>query len=291
MTNTSSLAQTVTFTNTGTGPVTINAVTPTSNFSDTTNCSGQIASGASCSINIVFAPTTNGSLTGTVTLDDSAGTQVISTQGQGVSPGASIAPSFTVFGAQVVNTTSQAQTLTLKNTGTTPLTLNPITISNDFVESNQCPSVVPVGGSCLISVSFAPTATGTLYGTLQVSDTTGAISIVATLSGQGTLPSIATSPATLFFGSLPVGTASQAQTVTVWNTGTAPLQISSVTGSGDFSETNTCTSSAVAVGGYCIINVVMTPTTMGTRSSRPSQIFEPPPYIGDRCSAAIPLFW
>ncbi len=60
--------------------------------------------------------------------------------------------------------------------------------------------------------------------------------------------------------------ASQAQTVTVSNTGTAPLQIGSVNGTGDFAETDTCASRTIAAGSYCIINVTMTPSTMGTRT-------------------------
>lgn len=264
--NTSSLGQTVTFTNTGTAPVIINSVTPTANFTDTTNCAGVVAPGASCSVNVAFAPTATGLLAGTVTIDSSVGSQVVTLQGQGVSPGATITPSFLLFGSQVVNTASLAQTLTVRNTGTTPLTLNPITVSSNFVESDQCPAVLPAGSSCLISVSFAPTATGTLYGSLQFSDTGGQVATVVALSGQGTLPGIATTPSTLFFGSLPLGTASQAQTVTVWNSGAVPLQIASVKATGDFAETDTCTANAVPAGSYCVVNVTMTPTTLGTRT-------------------------
>ncbi|WP_263416512.1 choice-of-anchor D domain-containing protein [Terriglobus albidus] len=264
--NTSSLAQTVIFTNTGTGPVTINSVTTTSNFADTTNCTGQIAAGASCSINVTFTPASTGLLKGTVAISDTAGSQMVTLQGEGTNAGVTMTPSFLLFGAQVVNTVSMAQTVTAKNTGTTPLTLNPIAVSNNFVESDQCPAVLPVGGSCLISVSFAPTATGSLYGSLQFSDASGQVSTVVALSGQGTLPGIAILPSTVFFGSLPVGTASQAQTVTVWNTGSTPLQITAINATGDFAETDTCTASAVPVGGYCILSVTMTPTTIGTRT-------------------------
>lgn len=264
--NTQSLAQTITFTNTGSSPLTIDSVTPDANFTDTTNCTGQIAAGGQCSVNVTFLPTTTGALTGTVTITDSAGTQVITAQGQGVNPGASLVPSFVGFGAQEVGTVSLAQTLTATNSGTTPLTLNPITVSNNFTESDLCPSILPVGGSCLISVSFTPTATGSLYGSLLFSDTSGQVSTVVALSGQGTLPGIATTPSTLFFGSLPVGTASQAQTVTVWNTGTAALQIASIASTGDFAETDNCTANTVPSGGYCVVNVTLTPTTTGTRT-------------------------
>ena len=264
--NTSTQAQTVVFTNSGSAPVSIVSVVPTADFAYTTNCSGAIAAGASCSINVIFTPTTTGPLSGTVTLTDSAGTQVITAQGQGISRGLALTPSFEIFGAQVVGTTSQAQTLTATNTGTVPLTLNPIKVSSHFVESDQCPAVLQAGASCAMSVSFSPTVTGPIAGSLVIGDTSGLVSALATVSGQGTLPGIAASPSTLFFGSLPVGTSSQAQTVTVSNTGTAPLQIGAVSGSGDFAETDTCAGQTLAAGSYCVISVTMTPTTTGTRT-------------------------
>ena len=265
--NTSSLAQTVIFTNTGTAAVNITSVVLTTNFTDTTNCSGSIAAGASCSINVVFTPKTTGSLSGTVTITDSAGTQVVAVQGQGISLGLSVAPSFEIFGAQVVGTISQAQTLTVTNTGTTSLILNPITVSNNFNESDQCSSITLLAGaSCSISLSFSPTATGNISGSLVISDTNGLVSTMATVSGQGTLPGISTSPSTISFGSLSVGTTSQAQTVTVSNTGSAPLMIGTVSGTGDFAETDTCSGQTIAAGSYCVISVTMTPTTTGMRT-------------------------
>jgi hypothetical protein len=265
--NTSSLAQTVIFTNSGSGAVNIASVASSANFTDTTNCSGSIPAGASCSINVLFTPAATGPLSGAITITDDAGTQVAALQGQGVSKGLAVSPSFAIFGAQQLGATSQAQTLIVTNTGTVALTLNPITISNNFTESDQCSSVtLQAGASCSISLSFSPTATGMLSGSLVVSDTTGLVSTMATATGQGTLPGIATSPSMLSFGSLAVGTTSQAQTVTVSNTGTAPLQIATVSGTGDFAETDTCSSQTIAAGSYCVISVTMTPTTVGMRT-------------------------
>ena len=264
--NTSSTAQTIVFTNTGTAAAAIASVAPTANFSDTTNCTGSIAPGASCSVNVVFAPTTTGSLSGTVTITDTAGSQVVTVQGLGVSRGLAVTPSFEIFGAQVVGTISQAQTLTAQNTGTTTLTLKPIVVSSNFTESDECSAALAPGATCSISLSFSPTSTGALAGSLVVSDTAGAVTTLVTLSGQGALPGINASPSTISFGSLPVHTTSQAQTVTVSNTGSAPLQIGSVSGTGDFAETDNCAEKTIAPGSYCVLNVTMTPSTTGTRT-------------------------
>ncbi|MGA2889000.1 MAG: choice-of-anchor D domain-containing protein [Terracidiphilus sp.] len=264
--NTSSRAQTVIFTNTGSGALTINSVTPTANFTDTTNCLETVAAGTSCSINVIFTPAATGAQNGSVTVTDSAGAQVFTAQGQGISPGLAMSPTFTIFGAQMVNTSSPAQTIVLKNTGTMALTLNPITVSSNFIESDQCPAILQPNATCSISVVFAPNSTGPIYGSLVVSDTSGLVETLLAVSGQGTLPGISTTPSTLSFGSLPVATPSDAQTVTVWNTGTAPLQIGVVSGTGDFTETDNCASKTVPANGYCVINVTMTPSTMGTRT-------------------------
>jgi sugar lactone lactonase YvrE len=263
---TSSRAQTIVFTNTGSIAASITSVDASTNFTDTTNCSGTLAAGSSCSVNVFFAPTATGSLSGTVTFSDSVGTQAVTLQGQGIDAGLTVTPSFAIFGAQVVGTTSQAQTLTATNSGTVPLTLAPITVSGNFATSNQCPATLQVGASCLISVSFSPNAAGTLSGSLVIGDTSGQASAQAIVSGQGTVAGIVTSPSTLSFGSLPVGSTSQAQTVTVTNTGTAALQIGAISGTGDFAETDNCASSTLAAGSYCLINVTMTPTTTGTRT-------------------------
>jgi hypothetical protein len=84
------------------------------------------------------------------------------------------------------------------------------------------------------------------------------------------IPIVALSGSTLAFGNQPIGTSSGAQAVTLKNSGTAILGISSValTGpnGGDFSQTNNCGNS-VAVGVSCTINVTFTPTTTGAESA------------------------
>lgn len=264
--NTASMAQTVILTNTGTATFKINSVESGNNFSQTTNCSGSLAPGASCSINVVFQPLTTGLLTAAITITDDTGAHVIGVQGQGISEGLIIVPSLGIFGAQEAGTISKAQTLIATNTGTVSLSLNPISVSSNFLEADNCPSVLQAGASCTISASFSPTATGTLSGSLVLSDASGAVSALAALNGQGTVPGLAASPSTLFFGSLPFGTTSDAQIVTVTNTGTAPLQIGDVKGSGDFTEIDTCASKTIAPGAHCVISVTMTPTTIGMRT-------------------------
>jgi hypothetical protein len=79
-------------------------------------------------------------------------------------------------------------------------------------------------------------------------------------------PTISLNPSALTYGTQPVGTASAPQTVTVTNTGTAPLTVSLISTTGDFSETDTCTTSSVSVGATCGIQVSFLPSATGNRS-------------------------
>ncbi|HET7037001.1 MAG TPA: N,N-dimethylformamidase beta subunit family domain-containing protein, partial [Thermomicrobiaceae bacterium] len=85
------------------------------------------------------------------------------------------------------------------------------------------------------------------------------------------IPVVSLSPASLTFADQVLNSTSAAQTVTLTNSGAAPLTISSigVTGSnpGDFAQTTNCGSS-LAAGASCSINVTFTPTAAGSRTAR-----------------------
>jgi hypothetical protein len=83
--------------------------------------------------------------------------------------------------------------------------------------------------------------------------------------GGGGGPIVTLSHSSLLFSKRLVGTTSLPKAVYVTNTGTAPLNITSIVASGDFAETNTC-GSTVAVGKRCRIQVTFTPTAKGTRT-------------------------
>jgi hypothetical protein len=67
---TTSASQAVTFSNMAASPLFITGVTASANFSQTNNCGSSLAANSSCTINVIFAPTTGGSLSGTITVTD-----------------------------------------------------------------------------------------------------------------------------------------------------------------------------------------------------------------------------
>ncbi len=88
---------------------------------------------------------------------------------------------------------------------------------------------------------------------------------VAKISPKTSSPAASVSPPALTFTAEVVHSTSAEQTVTLTNSGEAPLTIASIATSGDFAETNTCGNS-VAADANCAIDITFTPTAAGTRS-------------------------
>ncbi len=79
-------------------------------------------------------------------------------------------------------------------------------------------------------------------------------------------PAISLSPGSLSYATQAVATASSPQTITVTNTGSAALSVSSIMATGDFSETDNCITVSIAVNSTCTIQVRFLPTTTGSRN-------------------------
>jgi hypothetical protein len=70
--NTTSAAQAVTVSNTGTAAASVSGVSVTGDFSQTNSCGTSIAAGASCTVNVSFRPIASGTRTGTLTVNSNA---------------------------------------------------------------------------------------------------------------------------------------------------------------------------------------------------------------------------
>jgi hypothetical protein len=84
----SSASKPVKLTNTGTAPLALININAAGDFSQTNNCPASIAAGASCTINVTFAPTYSGTRQGwiDVNLGDPAGLQTVLLKGTGTLP-------------------------------------------------------------------------------------------------------------------------------------------------------------------------------------------------------------
>jgi len=100
------------------------------------------------------------------------------------SPAVSLSPASLTFGQQIINTMSAGQNVTLTNTGTAALTITSITISKKYTVTNTCGSSLAAGANCTITVSFAPTNTGTITGTVSVTDNASGSPQTFSLTGK-----------------------------------------------------------------------------------------------------------
>ncbi len=115
---------------------------------------------------------------------------------------------------------------------------------------------------------------GSYTATLTVTDSAGksaSTSHAVVISG-GTTPTFSPSTGSLAFGSVDLGMAGGAQTLTITNTGGAPLAIAadSVGGAdpGDFSlSADHCAGQTIAAGGTCTVTVAFTPAAGGARTA------------------------
>jgi hypothetical protein len=261
---TKSAAQTTTLSNTGNAPLTISAITSTGNFAETNTCGTTLAAGASCSINVTFTPTAVGTRSGSVTVADNASgsPHSVSLTGTGTAPMATLSPTSLIFGSQVIGTTSPAQSATLSNTGTAPLTISAITITGDFAQTNNCGTTLAAATSCTISVTFTPSVTGARTGSLTVSSNSQGGAVSAALSGSGVENAPTFSPTSLAFSSQVVGTKSGGQNIKLTANGPGPLVISSIAVTGQFLESTNCPAS-LNTGSSCNITINFLPTVGG----------------------------
>ncbi len=116
----------------------------------------------------------------------------------------------------------------------------------------------------VVAVSAAPSSSSS---PVLVAATYGRGIWQAPLWSAGTdLTAAAANPSSLAFSSQVFDTSSSPLTVTLDNTGSSALTVSSIVTSGDFSETDTCVNTPVAAGANCSVQVTFTPQATGPRS-------------------------
>jgi Domain of unknown function (DUF1929)/Legume lectin domain/PKD domain len=186
------------------------------------------------------------------------------------------------FPDTMVNATSAPVTVTIKNGGNAVLHITSVTLAGtnptDFaLASDTCTGMtVAVNATCTVDVTFKPLATGTLLANLQVADDAAGSPQTLALTGNGlaaSTPAVTIAPTSpVMFPSTTQGVASAPITVTVTNSGTATLNITTVTIAGtnasDFALTsNTCNGAALAANATCAVGVTFTPGATGMRTA------------------------
>jgi len=196
---TNSGPKTVILSNTGIGSLSVTNVALTTNTGTSysivnNNCIGTLASTATCSFGVLFAPTaTAGSKPGTVTITSNTGgvagtTRTVSLTGSGVIP----LPVLTLSAVRPVAITClrpkggpATATVGVSNTGTgtlnfaTPAVSFSATSSARFTKSSTCTASLAPGNSCSVAVTFTPTSVATQAAILNVNSTNAGTKFVA----------------------------------------------------------------------------------------------------------------
>jgi hypothetical protein len=180
-------------------------------------------------------------------------------------------------------------TATVTYLGFGPLPLGAVTIGGanagdfDVFPGQTCTgTVLHEEDTCMVSVRLRPSQLGTRTATLTVTPVNGRPA-TGTLTGVGVpappprTAGFSAAPNPLAFGTRPLFTATPAQTITVTNTGTAPLTVLSVVPvasvttppnsfPGDYAITaNSCLAAPVAPGASCRVSVAFTARAVGQR--------------------------
>lgn len=241
-----------------------------------TGCTGTIAPGASCTFNVVFAPTTQaGEVSGllTVSSPQAANSPTVALAGTAVRR-VLVSPDPLPFPDTSVASSSAPLLVTVTNNQTSQLTLNNPLVTfgglaaGDYVQAGTtCKSKLAVAESCTVGVVFRPSQGGLRPATLGINSKAFGSPHTIALTGTGTAP-LTVSPASLDFGNTSVGLASAPQSITVRNNQFIAANLSSIAVNGDFGPqaVGTTCGSTLAAGASCTVAIVATPARGGQRT-------------------------
>ncbi len=212
----------------------------------------QLQPSQKCTLTVLFTPARGASESAAIRLIDNASgsPHSLPLSGSGSGPVAQVAPASLEFGSIPQGAASNAQTITLTNSGNAALTFSSVIVvgpnSSDFVLSGDtcpvAPATLSAGASCVVNLLFKPSAIGLRGAELDFTDNSaninGSVQKVS-LGGIGTPPApvAGVSPASHDFGPVPVGTTTLQFTITLTNTGSLSLSLSNIQlmGNPDFS--------------------------------------------------------
>jgi hypothetical protein len=245
-----------------------------------------IAAGASCVVQVTFAPasaTAPGSprlANVSITHNASGSPNAISLSGTAT---AAAAPSILADKASLSfgNTqsgSSQQQTVTVTNNGTASLNFSSLAVSGshaaDFTRGGTCAlgTSLSQGATCTVTITFAPGALNARSATLAIDSDASNGNLTLPLSGTGIpvpVPAVGWSTTALAFGNQTIAGLYGSRQLTLTNTGSATLNITSLgVPTGPFSVLGSSTCSAsLAAGASCTVDIKFNPSAVGSASA------------------------
>ncbi len=166
----------ITLTNTAaSAAVTLGPPTVSSGFVVTSsNCPSLMPAGGACTIAVASVPTSKGKHSGLLQLNSNAryGVRTIKLKSKGVAPKMRAKPKSLSFEPVSADAVSSAQSITLINDSPAAIsfTTAPAATPPFNVTANTCTTIAANGGTCTVSVEFAPHKHGKYAGTLELQD-------------------------------------------------------------------------------------------------------------------------
>src|SRR5713101_8134722 len=176
------------------------------------------------------------------------------------------APSSVDFGSVTVGSSS-TQSLTVTNMGASNTTISGATVTGSgfSFKGPVLPFNLQPGQSASFSVSFLPSAPGSVQGSLTLASKQGSVPV--SLAGTGVQPSISITPGSISFGNVALGVTSS-QMITLSNPGNATLDITQFTApSAGFSLTGLNVPLTLTPGQTAKFSASFTPGAVGSQTS------------------------
>ncbi len=210
----SSSGQQFTLTNTGNTAIGSIVAAVSGDFSATYGCS-TLAPGATCTINVVFTPSTAGARTGTLTVNSTSstspltapltGTALSNLRGLTLSTYSLNLGSYEVTAGASGTAASSPLPISVTNNDTATVTFSqPATgsgiafpVTGDFLSNNNCSQTLAAGATCRLNLYFRPSTTGTRIGSLTIVSNASNGTQTLALSGNGTDYTMAANPGTI----------------------------------------------------------------------------------------------
>jgi len=271
-------SQTVTLTNTGTASLSITSIaitgTNASSFVFANSCGTTLAAGANCTIHGHFGPLSSGALTAAITITDNAAgsPQSVALTGTGVAAAAvKLSTTSLAFGSVNIGSISGSTVVTLTNSGSAALSITSINVTgadaSSFVFVSGCGTSLAAGANCTIHGHFGPLVAGALTAAITITDNAAGSPQSVALSGTGVaIPLVKLSATSFSFGSVNFGSTSGSAVITLTNSGSAALSITSIAVTGadasSFDFANSC-GTTLAAGANCTIHGHFGPLAAG----------------------------
>lgn len=296
----SSASQTVTVTNTGNADLLVGAIGSSNLLAapysvKTDSCSNHtLTMSASCTITLGFAPTSTGSVSDSFNIpsnDPAKSSVTVNVNGSGSTAQApvitvtdSVAPAndlLVPFGT-VSAGGSAAQTVTIANSGNASLVIGTVGSMDPLAEpfsitADGCSNrTIAPAASCTLTISFAPTAAGTVTDSFNVPSSDPAKpSVTVSMSGTGTAATVGRIGVTdsvapgddlqIPFGSVREGR-SMDQDVTIANAAGGDLVIGTIASANPLAApfsvaSDSCSGRTLSGGNSCTLTVRFTPPT------------------------------